>query len=254
MKTRSGKLVVVGLVLIAVSVAGNAILYAFGASPFNAVSYEDRRSLPANGVTRVTIHSAVGDVRVVPGEDAIVAKVAGTAGRLERNGVRLTAAVRDGRAVIEAVPEKRFRFVSIHPGRYELVVELPGRLFERVDIETLAADISAEGIRARTVTMRTEYGNIDASGLSGGIRAQAAAGDIRLKMPAIRDDIAAETRHGNIELVTGEAPEKLALDVKAVVGRETVDLPGTAIGDGSPSVVLRADVGDIAVRLSPSDP
>lgn len=139
-------------------------------------------------------------------EDAIVAKVAGTAGRLERNGVRLTA------------------------------------------------DISAEGIRARTVTMRTEYGNIDASGLSGGIRAQAAAGDIRLKMPAIRDDIAAETRHGNIELVTGEAPEKLALDVKAVVGRETVDLPGTAIGDGSPSVVLRADVGDIAVRLSPSDP
>jgi len=206
MKTRSGKLVVVGLVLIAVSVAGNAILYAFGASPFNAVSYEDRRSLPANGVTRVTIHSAVGDVRVVPGEDAIVAKVAGTAGRLERNGVRLTA------------------------------------------------DISAEGIRARTVTMRTEYGNIDASGLSGGIRAQAAAGDIRLKMPAIRDDIAAETRHGNIELVTGEAPEKLALDVKAVVGRETVDLPGTAIGDGSPSVVLRADVGDIAVRLSPSDP
>src|SRR5690606_37031257 len=48
--------------------------------------------------------------------------------------------------------------------------------------------------------------------------------------------------------VTGEAPEKLALDVKAVVGRETVDLPGTAIGDGSPSVVLRADVGDIAVR------
>jgi len=91
MKTRSGKLVVVGLVLIAVSVAGNAILYAFGASPFNAVSYEDRRSLPANGVTRVTIHSAVGDVRVVPGEDAIVAKVAGTAGRLERNGVRLTA-------------------------------------------------------------------------------------------------------------------------------------------------------------------
>ena|GEM_PF-837421 len=144
--------------------------------------------------------------RHVNPEDAIVAKVAGTAGRLERNGVRLTA------------------------------------------------DISAEGIRARTVTMRTEYGNIDASGLSGGIRAQAAAGDIRLKMPAIRDDIAAETRHGNIELVTGEAPEKLALDVKAVVGRETVDLPGTAIGDGSPSVVLRADVGDIAVRLSPSDP
>jgi hypothetical protein len=252
MSGKYGKLVMIGLALIGASVLGNAVLYAFGVSPFNMKEIRESQAIPADGVSRVVIGTDDGDVRVEPGSgDAIVVTVKGRTGRLQKDSIKLKAHERGGEVVIEASREARRRLISFNPGEYELVVELPARQFEQVEIVTVAADISVEHVGANHVMMRTVHGEIETAGLSGSITARTDSGDIELNLRAVDGMIHAETMLGDIEVTTAEAPEKLSLELETRLGEKRVELPGTTIVASAPNVPavrLAADVGDIVVR------
>jgi DUF4097 and DUF4098 domain-containing protein YvlB len=246
-------LIVIGLVLIGVSLIGNAVLYAMGVSPFNTKDIRETQSVSADGIAGIVIHTIDGDIRVVPGGgDAITATVTGTAGRMDTDNIRLAVNERNGELFIEVSREVRRKLISFHPGEYELRVELPARQFERVEVVTAAADMEIRDVRAEQFILRAVHGEIETAGLSGRITARTETGDIELGVRAIEGDIHAETALGDIGVVTAEAPEKLALDLRTQIGERKVHLPGTAIVDAGPDVPevrLNADVGDLEVAV-----
>jgi len=249
-KSRSGWTVAVGLVLIAISAIGLSIQYALGVSPFHTVAIDEEQSVAAGGVTRIDVFSNIGDVRVVTGGDAIRAKMTGKAERSRRDEFRLTVTERDGRVIIEAAQDRKRRLVSVDPGHYELLVEVPDRLYDRVEIATMAADVTVADVKAAQLSIRTEHGDIETAGLAGGITARTVTGDIRLGVSSISEDIHAETVMGDILVIPDETPPALALDLKTFMGEEKVMLPGTALdarGEGTPTVKLTAEIGDLAV-------
>jgi|HigsolmetaAR203D_1030402.scaffolds.fasta_scaffold03636_9 hypothetical protein len=253
MSGKYGILIVFGLLLIGASVVGNAVLYAFGVSPFHTERIHKTGSVPADGVSGIEIRTDDGDIRVVAGGgNAITATVEGRTGRKRKEGVVLAVSERDGRVVIEASREVKRRLISITPEAYELLVELPDRMYEQVKIASTASDIKVRDVRAERIAIETLGGEIETAGLSGSIDARTEAGDIELGVRAIAGSIRAETAMGDIEVVTEEAPEKLALDMRTTIGEQTIGLPGTAIvgaGPDVPEVRLRANVGDLAVTL-----
>ena len=250
MSGKYGRLVMIGLALIGASLIGNAALYAFGVSPFNTKSIHETQSVSADGVSRILIRS--GDVRVVAGGgDRITATVEGRTGRLQQDGISLTVGERSGELVIEASREVKRRLISFNPGEYELLVEVPDRKLAYVEVATVAADIAVERVRADQFMLRAVHGEIETSGLSGSVSARTDAGDIELGVRAIEGVIHAETKLGDIGVVTEEAPEKVSLDMQTRLGEQDVDLPGTAIVTGvpdAPSVWLSAEAGDLKVR------
>lgn len=252
MSGRYGRLVIVGLALIGASIIGNTVLYAFGVSPFNTKDIRESLAISADGVSRIVISTDDGDIRVVPGSgDAIVATVEGRSSRLQKDGVKLETRERGGELVIEASREAGRRLISFYPGEYELLVELPDRQFDHVEIVTVVADISVEHVGANHFMMRAMHGKIETAGLSGSIAARTDTGDIGLNLRAVDGTIHAETAVGDIEVTTAEAPEKLSLELQTRFGEKKVDLPGTAIVASDPDVPamwLTAGVGDIAVR------
>ncbi len=254
MKGRSGRLIVIGLFLIGVAVIGNLILYAFGVSPFNVATIREVRAIPAEGVSQIEVFSNFGDVRVVSGGQEITVKMTGKAERQRLNEYHLSVTERDGgRLVIEASRDDKRRLVSMVPGDYELLVELPDRLYEQLRIETELANISAEGVQAKRVTVRTEHGDIATAGLSGKIEAQAVTGNIRLGVLAIADDMEAQTVYGDIAVLPDEPPESLSLKLETRFGEKKVELPETetgASGTDAPTLKLTSVVGDITVKAA----
>jgi len=249
-RSRSGWTVAIGLALIAISAAGLSIQYALGVSPFNTVSIDEEQSAAADGVTRIEVFSNIGDVRVVTGGDAIRAKMTGKAERSRRDDFRLTVSERDGRVVIEASQIRKRRMVTVDPGHYELLVEIPDRLYERVEIATVAADVEVADVKAAQLMIRAEHGDIETARLAGSITARTVTGDIRLGVRNITEDIVAETMMGDILVIPDETPAALALELKARMGDEKGRLPGTALsarGEGTPTVKLSAEIGDVAV-------
>ena len=250
MKGRFGKMVVIGLLLIGAAIAINGVLYASGVSPFNMTEIRESRSVAADG-SRIEIRSEDGDVRVVVGGgEAITATVEGRTGRLHKDEIRLEVSERDGKVVIEASREAKRRLISLNPGEYRLLVELPDRRYEQVEIVTVAADITVEAVRANRFGMESVSGEIKTSGLSGSIDARTEAGDIELGVTAIEGDIFAETGLGDIEVVTEEAPEQVALDLRTLLGEQKIGLPGTEVvspGPEMPLVRLVSKTGDIGV-------
>jgi len=250
MSGKYGKLTAIGLALIGASAVVIAVMYAFGVSPFNVVEIRESRSVSAEGASGIAIRTDDGDIRVVAGGgNAITATVEGKTGRTDK-GVVLTVSERDGKVVIEAARKSGPRLISITPGGYELLVTLPERQYELVEIAAVAADIKVENVRANRFALETVGGEIETAGVAGNIDARTEAGDIELGVRAIEGVILAETAVGDIEVVTAEAPEKLALDMRTRIGERKVLLPGTAFvdaGPGVPEVRLSADAGDLEV-------
>jgi hypothetical protein len=244
------KLIMIGLALIGIAVLGNLVLYALGVSPFNGVDIGEERTVSAEGVTGIEIFSNAGDVRVVSGGDAIAVRMTGKTERMRKDEFHLSVEEQGGRVVIQATRDLRRSWVSIYPGDYELLVEVPDRLYDMLEISSEVADISAEGVRANHILLQSAHGEIRTAGVAGNIRARADTGDIRLGVSAAPDHIQAETTFGDIEVALDERPEALALDLKTTLGERKVDLPGTAIhpaGADAPQMRLAAELGDIAV-------
>ncbi|REJ17412.1 MAG: hypothetical protein C6W59_06830 [Paenibacillaceae bacterium] len=250
MKVNGRKLIMIGLVLIGIAVIGNLVIYAIGVSPFNGVKINEERSVSAEGVSRIDVFSNAGDVRVVSGGDEITVKMTGRTERMHKGEYHLSVSEQGGRVVIEASRDLKRKLISIYPDDYDLLVEIPDRLYEQLGISTEIANISAERVRAQHISMQAVHGDIKTAGLAGRIGARTDTGDIRLGVQAITDDIQAESLLGDIKLVTEEKPEKLALEMKTLIGERKVELPGTAIVEsdpGVPTVQLSAEAGDIAV-------
>lgn len=229
------------------TLAAAAVLPAMAGTPI-----QQTRPLDARG--RVEIENLKGKVEVVAWDRAEV-KLSGTLG----DGVERLSVEGDGR-VLRIKVQYPSRNRSAAPSR--LVVQMP--VLADLDVETVSADISVNGMASRELELESVSGDIVANGAPRRGEISSVSGDIRVAMngPSLRVEtvsgqlvvqgrlngaIALESVSGDIRLDTlGEPARKLS--ASSVSG--DMDLELGLAEDGE--IRMESVSGDLRLRLPAS--
>ncbi|MNO04929.1 hypothetical protein D3C81_2261280 [compost metagenome] len=74
-----------------------------------------------------------------------------------------------------------------------------------------------------------------------------------MQLQTIDNDIEANTKYGNITIITQVAPEAIQTNLRSGLGKESILLPNVkdgSIGTGGPNVKLTSEVGDLALLMA----
>ncbi len=247
------RIMTVAFILIGISIVGNIALYMFGQSPFNFAKIEEERSISAEKITDILIFSNVGDVNVVPYDgNEIQVSMKGKTEKKWTDDFRLSLEEKDNRITIEANQIEKARLFNIYSGTYELLVKMPKKEFETLEVHSDVANIDIGGVTANHYKIKTTMGDIHGNQLNGIVQAESEVGNISLRFQNIINDIVAESEMGNITVTSEELPEALQTDLTNSMGDETIQLPNGksgSIGAGGPLVKLTTEVGDLALKV-----
>ncbi|MDS0298335.1 DUF4097 domain-containing protein [Halogeometricum sp. S1BR25-6] len=260
--------------LLAATGAGAVGAFAGCTAPGLSTRVEESFEVTPSDATAVRVLNRNGGVTVRPGEsDAVRVEVVKRGlnvdeGALDR--VTVNRSVTDGVLTLEVVyPPEVTRITT------DLTVELPSSLSLAL-AETGNGGVDAEGV-AGDATLRASNGAVSAEGMpgfltlragNGGIRAAdvggidgvtAGNGGVDVEIPAIRGDTSVSASNGGIDAAV--APD-LDAAFEARVTNGGVDVSGLeltnatvsptrvagTLGDGGPSLTLRAGNGGVDVR------
>jgi DUF4097 and DUF4098 domain-containing protein YvlB len=233
------------VILLGIVIAGS-LLFNFLS---NRTTNNHEKSISANNITSIKVAADTGVVKIAPhdGEDILVQ----ITGKKLSKDQRLTLTKKNNTVAIEAKSKSKFRFAIKSPV-FTVLVKLPGKEYERLQIHTDVANIHVDSIHATEYYVKTDVGNIKINGIHGAIHAESDVGNIHLHLQHIANDIVAKTEVGNISVRTKEAPVALQTEFNTSAGKTTVTLPNFlngSIGVNGPLVKLASEVGNISLLL-----
>lgn len=222
-----------------------ALVAGFAVATYAAETRDLETTHSAQGITRVSIEVAVGDVTVGPSDDGqIHAHVHLT----PRRGGFLSSLKSGERQVREARLE-----AEVHDSQLDLTIETPGsdHRFEatwRVEMPTeiaLKLDVGVGDIKLHQLAagcdVNTGVGDVTAVLAGGGLSAQTGVGDVTVEAPqAAVGKVKANSGVGDARLRAGET----RLNGEGMVSKEL-----HWKGPGPSAFKLEAGVGDIMVTL-----
>src|SRR5690606_24656765 len=119
------------VVLIAVAVIGNVVMYMMGNSPFNVDKLVVQRSISIGEVNELYIRAESGMVKVIPIEgNEIQATLDGRTTKKWLKDYHLVVKEEGGRARIEIVQDSRMRFFDLYT-KLQLTVGIPSSKLEQ---------------------------------------------------------------------------------------------------------------------------
>ncbi|MGF7047235.1 DUF4097 and DUF4098 domain-containing protein YvlB [Paenibacillus sp. DS2015] len=257
MKRKYKRVMQFALLLIIVSVIGNMLMYSFNLSPFNLAVIDHTRSISASNVTDIRIMSNTGDVNIVPYDGTeIVVHMKGKSEKRYQDNYRLSVEENGSEITIEAEEFEKKRLFVINSGAYELLVQLPQKEYEKLQVHTDLADINVEKIQTKQSFLESSLGGITANKLQGDIYSVTGLGNINVQLQAFESDIDAQTSLGNITITTEIAPAAIQTNLRSGLGERTIELPGlsnvdeASLGTGGPKVKLSTELGDLALLMA----
>lgn len=168
--------------------------------------------------------------------------------------------------------------VNFNLGSIDLDIELPDKVFEKVEVATNVGDININEVRANELlitsdvgetivnqiavqqaSVKSNVGDIEISEATGAFDIETDTGEVELHMIEVTQDISIESDVGDIEVTFSQQPENLIVDLKSDVGNVHVEgLQGVKqdsgkafyaeIGKGGPTLKVKTDVGEITVE------
>ncbi|AJS58446.1 DUF4097 family beta strand repeat-containing protein [Paenibacillus sp. IHBB 10380] len=257
MKWNTKKIIQIAFGLVVVAIIGNVLLYMFNLSPFNLAVIDQSRSVSAANVTDIHVNSNTANVNIVPYDGTeIQVHMKGKSEERWADDFQLSVEENGNQVTIEANELEKTRIFVLYSGDYELLVQLPQKNFERLQVQTEAADIDVEGVQIKRSFLEAGVGNITSKQLQGIINGVTGAGDIYVQLQSVENDIEAKTSVGNITVTTEIAPEAIQTELRNGLGERTIDFPGLpnaedgSVGTGGPNVKLSAEVGDLALLMA----
>lgn len=248
------KLMLIAFVLIGISVIGNITLYALGYSPFNLATIDEKQSISSKDVTKISISSTSGDIKVIPSnKEQIQVEMVGEVKKNTKNDYSLSIENDGDEIHVVAKQEEKARLFVLKPGTYELLIKVPRRNFETVRVHSDTANLYLSDIEANNFELKALAGKITVNQLKGRIDAETTVGDINLTLSNILFDVVAKSINGSITLKTQKVPEAFQTDLRTSFGDKVVDLPNTAngsVGGSGPFVKLSSIDGDLAILKS----
>lgn len=208
--------------------------------------YEEFAS--AEDVMRINVISDTADVFISMYEgDEIRAYLSDKKGERLFRGYKLTVKEKKDRVIIKA--KKKSKLAE----GYMIMVELPSKQYEQIQIQADAANINVGAIHTSGYVLKTSVGHIEVDAAQGIINADTQVGNVHINMQMIGRDVIAKTEVGNIVVETDEAPPALQTVCKTSLGEVVISLPNIqngSIGTGGPLVKLTSDVGDVSLSLT----
>jgi DUF4097 and DUF4098 domain-containing protein YvlB len=241
------------VVLIAVAIIGNVLLYVLGNSPFNVHDLSIERKIGSNQVRGVLIRTQIGKVDVVPIEgNEIRATLEGKTTKKWMKDYQLVVEEDQGLARIEAVQESKFRFFDFYTD-FKLTVGIPDAKLNQLQVETDSGNIHIGSVDASEYLAKSDSGTIKLDIKKGLIHAKTDTGEIVVALDHIDHDILAATDSGDITVQTAQAPNALHTKLTTDSGKVNVSLPDYRdgmIGEGGPLVNLSSDTGNLTIKQS----
>lgn len=250
MKTGGKKIMVWAVTLIGIALVVNIILFTFKVSPFNLTEIKLAKTIPALDIASVEVSSNVGDVNIVPFDGSEIQVY--MKGKTERKWLDdYTLDVnKDGDVVkINATQKERKRYLSFTDGSYQLQIELPRKQYNNIKVLTNTANIHVEDILTLNTKLEAIHGNITTANLEGELVGTTEIGDIKAHFQTITKGIEVRAKYGNVVVTVSEAPAKLQTDLRASLGKKTLNLPSAVeTGNEGPLIALSSDLGDVALE------
>ncbi|WP_110930048.1 DUF4097 family beta strand repeat-containing protein [Paenibacillus bouchesdurhonensis] len=239
------------VVLIAVAVIGNVVMYMMGNSPFNVDKLVIQRSISIGEVNELYIRAESGMVKVIPIEgNEIQATLDGRTTKKWLKDYHLVVKEEGGRARIEIVQDSRMRFFDLYT-KLQLTVGIPSSKLEQLQVVTDTAGIYVDSVQANGYELATDTGAIEMNVAEGLLNIKSDTGAVDIVLARISHDIRAATDTGDITIQTAEAPEALRTKLEADSGQINVTLPHYQdgyIGEGGPLVHLVSDTGNLIIE------
>ncbi|MFH0071276.1 hypothetical protein, partial [Peribacillus sp. NPDC056705] len=151
------------VVLIAVAVIGNVVMYMTGNSPFNVDTLAIERSINTGQVNKLYIRSETGTVKVkvIPIEgNEIQATLDGRTTKKWLKDYHLVMKEEDGLARIEIVQDSRMRLFDLYT-KLQLTVGIPNTKLDQLQIITDTADIYVDSVQANEYELASDTGAIE---------------------------------------------------------------------------------------------
>lgn len=247
------RIVRIAFILIAISIAGNAVLFVMGESPFNLAKIDEEHFLTAHDIKNIEVSTNIGDVTVQPHDnDKIEVKLEGKIEKKNADNLHLSVIKEDNNLKVDVKEKRTAHLFSIFSGNYHLIVKLPKKEFQLLQVNSDAASITLNDIKADHVELSTDMGDIYIKDVVAAVSAKSDVGDIQVHVQNIKKDITAKSDIGDITVKTKEQPKHLRTQMSNSIGEEIIKLPNMkngSIGNGGPLVFLKSDVGDLALMM-----
>lgn len=248
------KLIVrVACILIGLSIAGNAVLFVMGESPFNLAKIEEKHILSAKNIKDIKVSTSIGDVTVQPHDnDKIEVRMEGKIEKKNADNLHLSVTNENNNLNIDVTEKRTVHFFSVFSGDYHLIVKLPREEFQLLQVNSDAASITLNDVKADHVEISTDMGDIFIKDVVGAVSARSDVGDIEVHVQNIEKDITAKSDVGDITVKTKEQPKHLRTQMSNSIGEEIIKLPNIengSIGNGGPLVFLKSEVGDLTLMM-----
>ncbi|MGC5327448.1 DUF4097 family beta strand repeat-containing protein [Brevibacillus sp. SYSU BS000544] len=246
-----------------------------------AVDVSEERVLNGKEIDQIQVKTEVASIKISESSDEqIHVLLDGTMDEKSKEKYRFSVESHGNQAEIKFDMSENnkfgFSFFENNPFDTELIISLPEKTFNKIDIHSDVGKIEMETIRAEELVvgtnvgnialeeyigkqaeLKTDIGSIEINNAIGKMNIETNTGKVYLGMDKIDEDINIKSDTGKVEVVVENKPDSLALDLKSEIGKVTADTEGISIeeqmdseivgrlGSGGPKVKVRTDVGSI---------
>ena len=212
------------------------------------------KSIYAEDIVTINVSTDIGDIQIASYDgDEIRVQLQGKSDKKPSKNFKLTMKEKNTELTIKAKKKSNiFSFGKLSTG-YTILVELPSKQYERLQVHADVANIHLDSIQANESRVTANVGNVTLKGVNGEINVGTEVGDIEIDLQNIASNILAKAQVGNIVVETKEGPLALETELKSSIGNSIINLPNEvdgSIGIGGPVVNLTVEVGNVSLLLS----
>ena len=235
--------------LIVVGAIGSFLTYS---KEINAMDVS--KSVAVAKVDSIKISTISTDVKIIRSNTAKEATVKLTGDAKASQQPNLSVEVKDRELVIETEPSSGNKWFNVEFNFYsptmELLVILPEKYFENLEIDTVSGDVVASDVEAANSVISSVSGDITVDNNVKEISIDTDSGDVALITPRITDDIDITTLSGDVDIKVAIEPTDVSFSIDTLSG--DVNLfdkyaEDAKLGNGSTQVTIETTSGDIEV-------
>ena len=245
----SNQIMRIAVLLVGIIIVINIIVFLFGGSRDDL-----SKSIFAEDIVTIDVSTDIGDIQIASYDgDEIRVQLQAKSEKKPSKNFKLTMKEKNNELTIKAKKKSNILSFGKFSTGYTILVELPSKQYERLQVHADVANIHVDSIQANESRVTANVGNVTLKGVNGEINVGTEVGDIEIYLQSIANNILAKAQVGNIVVETKEGPLALQTELKSSIGNSIINLPNEvdgSIGIGGPVVNLTVEVGNVSLLLS----
>lgn len=238
--------------------------------------YQQEKTIDSAEIHSIHAETDTFNMEVIRGNtENIHIRLEGNASKRYLNKIVLKAVPKGDTLFIESAYSNKF-VVGWSMINLKLIIELPERLWETVEIDSDTGNIVIEQLQAEAVNVKSDIGNLKASDYeikefifktntgnvtlldgSGILKGKTDIGNIRVETVQLRNDISLQSETGNVTINVDKQPESATIRIQKEIGNSKIDWDGFTeendkkysvsglIGSGEITIDIKSEIGNI---------